>query len=270
MSRVSLSGRNVLITGAARGLGRALALHLGVREGAKLILVDQDEPGLDRLAEQIGSQQPGAVRVLVRDLLETDCARSLFDELEATDVHGLVNNAGLTYFGPTEDGQLDRYRSIIELDFRLVVELSLLFLSRFKQRGGGFICNVTSLGSFVPIPYQAIYAAAKAAAQSFSESLSVENRGGAVTICSVAPSGIVTDMIAEAGLTGHMNSHRFSYLSPEEAARQVIRGLKRGKRLIIPGFINRLIYLGINILPRKLLLGLAGRIYDYDKYGGRN
>jgi len=270
MSTVSLSGRTVLITGAARGLGRALALGLGVREGSNLILVDRDEPGLDRLAEQISTQSSATVRVLVRDLLEENRARSLFDELENTEVRGLVNNAGLTSFGPTEAGQLDLYRSIIELDFRLVVELSLLFLSRFKQRGGGFICNVTSLGSFVPIPYQAIYAAAKGAAQSFSESLSVENRGGAVTICTVAPSGIVTDMIAEAGLIRHMRAHRFSYLSPEEAARQVIRGLKRGQRLIIPGFINRLIYLAINILPRNLLLGLAGRIYDYDKYGGRD
>lgn len=270
MSKVSLSGRTVLITGAARGLGRALALGLGVREGSNLILVDRDEPGLERVAEQIGTRSSVTVRILVRDLLEEDCARSLFDVLESVDVYGLLNNAGLTCFGPTEVSQLDRYRSIIEMDFRLVVELSLLFLSRFTQRGGGFICNVTSLGSFVPIPYQAIYAAAKGAAQSFSESLYQENRGGAVTISTVAPSGIVTDMIAEAGLAGHMNAHRFSYLSPEEAARQVIRGLKRGKRLIIPGFINRLIYLAINILPRNLLLGLAGRIYDYGKYGEKN
>jgi short-subunit dehydrogenase len=270
MSKVSLCGRTVLITGAARGLGRALAFGLAVREGSNVILLDRDEPGLDRLAEQIRLQSASTVRILVRDLLEGNCAPSLFDELKNTEIHGLVNNAGLTFFGPTEAGQLEQYRRIIDLDLRLVVELSLLFLARFKQMGGGFICNVTSLGSFVPIPYQAIYAAAKGAAQSFSESLCAENRGGAVTICTVAPSGIVTDMIAEAGLTGHMNAHRFSYLSPEEAARQVIRGLKRGRRLIIPGFVNRLIYLAINILPRGILLGLAGRIYDYDKYRGKD
>jgi short-subunit dehydrogenase len=267
MSKVSLGGRTVLITGAARGLGRALALGLGVGEGSNLILVDRDEPGLEHLAEQIRAQSSAAVRILAKDLLEQNCAQYLFDELEHVDVHGLVNNAGLTSFGPIQAARLDRYRSIIELDFRLVVELSMLFLSRFRESGGGFICNITSLGSFLPIPYQAIYAAAKGAAQSFSESLALENRGGTVVICTVAPSGIVTDMIAEAGLTRHMIAHRFSYLDAEEAARQVIRGLKRGKRLIIPGFINRLIYVAINILPRNLLLRLAGKIYDYDKYG---
>ena len=267
MSKVSLSGRTVLITGAARGLGRALAVGLGVGEGSNLILVDRDEPGLERLTERIRAQSDATVRTLAKDLLEKNCAQHLFDELSDTDVYGLVNNAGLTSFGPTGAAQLDLYRSIIELDFRLVVELSLLFLSRFRESGGGFICNVTSLGSFVPIPCQAVYAAAKGATQSFSESLSLENRCGVVTICTVAPSGIVTDMITEAGLTRHMQAHRFSYLSPQDAARQVISGLKRGKHLIIPGFINRLIYLAINLLPRHLLLRLAGKIYDYNRFG---
>jgi short-subunit dehydrogenase len=268
MNRVSLSGRTVLVTGSARGLGRELALRLGVEERSNLILVDRDERALAQLAAEISCRSSGTVRILVKDLREVDCAQSLFEELETADVYGLVNNAGLTYYGPTEAAQLELFRSIIDLDFRLVVELSLLFSSRFKERGEGFICNITSLGSFVPIPYQAVYAAAKAAAQSFSESLMMENRGGAVVISTVAPSGIVTDMISEAGLTRHMRRHRYSYLSAEEAARQVISGLKRGKRLIIPGFINRLIYLAINVLPRNLLRSLAGSIYDYDKYGG--
>jgi short-subunit dehydrogenase len=250
-------------------LGRALALSLAVREGSHLILVDRDGQGLEQLAEQIGAQSPVMVRVLVKNLLEKNCAQDLFNQLENADVHGLVNNAGLTYYGPTEASQLDLYRSIVDLDFRLVVELSLLFLSRFKQRGGGFICNITSLASFAPIPYQAIYAAAKGAAQSFSESLALENRGAAVAISTVAPSGIETEMIRESGLTRHMLAHHYSYVSPQDAARQVIRGIRRGKRLIIPGFINRLIYLAINVLPRNLLLSLAGKIYDYDKYGIR-
>lgn len=268
MKKLALRGRAVLVTGAARGLGRQLALGLAETEGANLILVDREEAGLEQLAAKISGRCSAAVRILKRDLLLENSARSLFDELEGRDVFGLVNNAGLTYYGPTEAAQLDLYRSIIGLDFRLVVELSLLFLSKFKAQGEGFILNITSLGSFVPIPYQAIYSAAKGAAQSFSESLMLENRGGPVLISTVAPSGIVTEMIAESGLTRHMLKHRFSYLKVEDAARVVIRGLKRGKRLIIPGFINRLIYLAINVLPRNVALRLAGDIYDYDKYGG--
>jgi short-subunit dehydrogenase len=270
MRRLSFHGRTVLVTGAARGLGRQLALRLAVAEGADLILVDRDEQGLRRLAAEIKDRSSAGARVIARDLLEHGCAQSLFDELEKEDLFGLVNNAGLTYYGPTEGARLELIRSIVDLDFRLVVELSLLFIRRLKENDGGFICNVTSLGSFVPIPFQAVYAAAKAGAQSFSESLMLENRGGPVVISTVAPSGIVTDMISESGLTRHMQRHSFSYLSAEDTAAVVIKGLKRGKRLIIPGFVNRLIYLAINVLPRNLLLRLAGRIYDYRRYGKTN
>lgn len=268
MGKLDLNGRTVLVTGAARGLGKQLALHLATVEGANLILVDRNLTGLQEVVEEIGEPRSGGIKIILKDLLAEDGPRSLYDDLGNEEVFGLVNNAGLTYYGETESSNLDLFRSIINLDFRVVVELSLLFLSRFKAKGEGFILNVTSLASFVPTPYQAVYAAAKGAAQSFSECLYQENRGCPVIISTFAPSGIVTDMIEESGLTGHMHKHRYSYVSPERAAREALRGLKRGKRLIIPGLINRLIYVFMNLLPRRILIALARGIYKYDKYRG--
>lgn len=268
MKKLALSGRNVLITGAARGLGKQLAIYLATVEGANLVLVGRDVAGLNNLVEEINSRCSVKSRIMVKDLLTEHSAQTLYDELKDDEIFGLMNNAGLTYYGETESSHLDLFRSIINLDFRVVVELSLLFLSGFKAKGEGFILNVTSLASFVPIPYQAVYAAAKGAAQSFSECLYQENRGSPVIISTFAPSGIVTDMIQESGLTGHMHKHRYSYVSPERAAREAIRGLKRGKRLIIPGLINRLIYVFMNLLPRRILIALARGMYKYDKYRG--
>jgi len=268
MKKLALSGRNVLITGAARGLGKQLAISLATVEGANLILVGRDVAGLNNLVEEINSRCSVKTRIIVKDLLTEHSAKTLYDEIKDDDIFGLVNNAGLTYYGETESSNLDLFRSIINLDFRVVVELSLLFLSRFKAKGEGFILNVTSLASFVPIPYQAVYAAAKGAAQSFSECLYQENRGSPVIISTFAPSGIITDMIEESGLTGHMHKHRYSYVSPERAATEAVRGLKRGKRLIIPGLTNRLIYVFMNLLPRRILIALARGIYKYDKYRG--
>ena len=268
MKKLALSGRNVLITGAARGLGKQLAISLATVEGANLILVGRDVAGLNNLVEEINSRCSVKTRIIVKDLLTEHSAKTLYDEIKDDDIFGLVNNAGMTYYGVTEASQIDLFRSIINLDFRVVVELSLLFLSRFKAKGEGFILNVTSLASFVPIPYQAVYAAAKGAAQSFSECLYQENRGSPVIISTFAPSGIITDMIEESGLTGHMHKHRYSYVSPERAATEAVRGLKRGKRLIIPGLTNRLIYVFMNLLPRRILIALARGIYKYDKYRG--
>ena len=148
----------------------------------------------------------------------------------------------------------------------MVVELTLLFFAKFKAQGGGFILNITSLSAFVPIPFQAVYSAAKAATQIFSECLIQENPRCPVLISTFAPSGIETSMILKAGLTRHMDRYRYSYINSERAAREIINGLKRGKRLIIPGFINKVIFHIMDLIPRRILVAMAGKVFDYEKY----
>ena len=266
MGRIELQGRTVLVTGATRGLGKQIALYLAVHEGANLVLVGRNRSGLEQVAGQITARCSAGVRIMVQDLLETGSAKKICDQVRELDVFGLVNNAGSTYYGNTEASRIDVFRSIVELDFQVVVELSLLFLSRFKQAGDGFILNITSLAAFVPIPYQAVYAAAKSAAQSFSESLAEENRGSGIVVSTFAPAGIVTDIISESGLTLHMQKHRYVYLTPERAARLAVRALKRGRRLIVPGILNRFIYFLISLMPRPLLIAASGRVFRYEKY----
>jgi len=266
MGKIELRGRTVVVTGATRGLGKQIALYLAVHEGANLVLVGRNRSGLEEVAGQIAARCSVAVRIIVQDLLENGSARKIFKGVQELDVFGLVNNAGSTYYGHTEASRIDIFRSIIELDLQIVVELSLLFLSRFKEAGEGFIFNITSLASFVPVPYQAVYAAAKSAAQSFSESLAEENRGSRIVVSTFAPAGIVTDIITESGLTLHMQKHRYVYLTPERAAEMAVRALKRGRRLIIPGLVNRFIYSLINLLPRPMLIAASGRVFRYEKY----
>ena len=266
MGKMNLQERTVLITGASRGLGRQLALALAEYEGANLILVGRDEGRLRALVHDIGKRSTSRTRIVVKDLLAEDGARSLFNETKNEAIFGLVNNAGLTYYGPTEAASLDQFKSIIELDFRRVVELTLLFFDKLQEGSQGFILNVTSLASFVPIPYQSIYSAAKAATQVFSECLYQEKSKSGVLISTFAPSGMDTDMIRTGELTRHMQTHRFSYTDTERAAKVIIKGLKRGKRLIIPGALNRLLYHILDLVPRRVLIPLAGKIYDYEKY----
>ena len=264
--RPRLENRTILLTGAARGLGRQLALQLARTEKSNLVLVDRNAAGLRELAGEIGGSCSSTVVTIARDLLSDNAPREIFDELADVPVYGLINNAGLTYYGQTTACELQRFTSIIELDFRVVVELSLLFLSRFQRDGEGFILNVTSLSAFLPVPYQAVYAAAKAAAQNFSECLRAENRGSRILIATFAPAGLSTDMVAEAGLTRHMEKHLYSYLSPQRAAWVALTALKRGRRVIIPGLLNRIVYALLQVIPRPVLLALASAIYRYDRY----
>ena len=266
MQKLELRNRTVLITGASRGLGKQFALHLAREEGANLALVGRNRAGLEEVAAEIGQHCSREVKIIVQDLLADGGARIVYEQVRDLDLFGLVNNAGMTYYGNTEASRIERFRSIIELDFRVVVELSLLCLSRFKERGEGFILNVTSLASFVPIPYQSVYAATKSAAQSFSDALALENRGSRIVVSTFAPAGIFTDIIKEAGLTRHMQRHRFFYLTPQRAAALAVEALKRGRRTIIPGVVNKLIYLLSRLLPRALVVVLSERVFRYDKY----
>jgi short-subunit dehydrogenase len=261
-----LENRTVVLTGAARGLGRQLALQLARTEKANLVLVDRNAAGLRELAGEIGRSCSSRVVTIVRDLLSDNAPGEIFAELAQVEVYGLINNAGLTFYGETKASELQRFKSIIEVDFRVLVELSLLFLSRFERAGEGFILNVTSLAAFLPIPYQAVYAAAKAAAQNFSECLRAENRCPRILIATFAPSGLATEMVREAGLARHMEKHRYSYLAPQRAARVALIGLKRGRRVIVPGFLNRIVYALLQVVPRTILLALAKAIYRYDRY----
>jgi len=264
--RLQLEGRTVLVTGAARGLGRHLALQLARGERADLVLVDRDQAGLARLADEITGSCAARVRTVVRDLLSENAPREVFEALEGVPVYGLINNAGMTYYGETSASELPRFRSIIDLDFRVPVELSLLFLSRFRRDGGGFILNVTSLAAFLPLPYQAVYAAAKAATQNFSDCLRAETRGCPVVIATFAPSGLATAMVADAGLTRHMEKHLSWYSPPQEAARVALAALKRGRRVIVPGVMNRILYALLQVVPRPVLLAAAKAIYRYERY----
>jgi len=263
---VQLEGRTVLVTGAARGLGRELALRLARNEGAELILVDRDAEGLERLAAELHGGGPARVRLLARDLLSAGGGREIFGQLAEGCVSGLSTTAGLTHYGRAAAAELPKLRAIIDLDFRVTLELSLLFHSRFRAQGAGFILNVTSLGAFLPLPYQAVYAAAKAAAQSFTDSLRAENRGSPVRIATFAPSGLDTDMVAEAGLTRHKEQHRKWYVAPEQAARAALDGLKKGRTVIVPGLANRLVYALVQVVPRSILLAAAAGIYRYERY----
>jgi len=264
--RPHLENRTVVLTGGAGGLGRQLALQLARVEKANLVLVDRNEEGLRALAGEIGNICSSQVTTIAGDLLCEKAPRQIFAELAETEVYGLINNAGITYYGETAAEELQKFISIIEIDFRVVVELSLLFLSRFQRAGEGFILNVTSLAAFLPIPYQAVYAAAKAAAQNFTECLRAENRCPRLLIATFAPSGLATDMVTEAGLTRHMEKHRYSYLSPRLAARAALAGLKRGRRVIVPGLFNRVLYALLQVIPRRILLALAKSIYRCDRY----
>jgi len=262
MPGMSFKGRIVVITGASSGLGREIARLLALGEGADLVVAARRRDRLEALKAEIESASTARVNVIPLDASAPDAAERLFREARAAgDVFGLVNCAGLTFWGRTLDAPEGRHDEMVRVNFQFPMQLSQLFCRLFLQRGEGAILTVTSEAAFLPLPYQNVYAATKHALQAFMEGLAREYRGRGVRITTVAPGGMATEWLATYGLDRKFSPSNPVNMDPRKAARLAIRALKRGKLLTVPGILNKAMVLGIRLLPRTAVAAVADRVY---------
>jgi len=251
-----------VITGASAGLGAEMARYMAVREKANIILAARREDRMLALKEVLLREAATRIEVVAVDLATAGGCEELFQRSTALGgIYALVNNAGMTWYGKTSAEHSSRYHTIIDLNVRAVMTLSLRFLDYFRARGEGGILNVTSEAAFTPTPYQNVYSASKHAIQSFTDCLRVENRDGGVAICTFVPGGINTDMISDSGLSAKVNRDSFVNMKPEVAARKAVMAFKKGKSMAIPGLLNKVNHIVMWALPRGLKLTLAERFY---------
>ncbi len=262
MSRISFENKLVVITGAASGLGRELAKRMAVVEKADLIVADRLADRLETLKTEIEAACHSKVRTVCVDLGTVDGARILVEKaLAAGDVYALINCAGITFFEKTLDRPYAAYRELLQVNCLTILETTTAFFGHFLKKGEGAILNITSLAGFVTVPYQNFYAATKHAVQTFSEGLSAEYRKSGVVICTFAPGGIATEMIAKSGLDKHFGKNNPGLLPPAKAAEIAIRGFKKGKLINVPGLTSKAVVFLQRCLPRKTVIRGAARIY---------
>jgi NAD(P)-dependent dehydrogenase (short-subunit alcohol dehydrogenase family) len=175
-----------LVTGASRGLGRAVALELA-RQGFEVVAAMRDPAAGSTLA----AEAAGRVRVERLDL-DDPSAFSMPAGLRV-----LVNNAGVDgAYLPVEEAPLALWRRIFETNVFGLVEVTRRAIPRLRESGGGVICNVTSASLLFPMPFYAAYRASKAAVSALGESLRAELAAFGIRVLEVMPGPIETDMLA--------------------------------------------------------------------------
>ena len=186
-------GITALVTGASKGLGRALALELA-RRGARLILVARSEDQLRELAAEIRQRHGQDADVVAGDLIAPDGPQQILREISdrGLTVDLLVNNAGAGDAGAFLRRPLEPQLRTIELNVNGLLALTHAIGGELVARGSGGIINVASGAAFQPMPFQATYAASKAFVLSFSESLAEEFRGSGVHVMASHPGPIAT------------------------------------------------------------------------------
>jgi uncharacterized protein len=245
-----------LITGASAGIGAALA-HVFAANGHEVVLVARREQLLTNLAESIAATGAPRPTVLRADVSRIDAAKRIGEALAAAgqEPEIVINNAGFGLVG--QAAKLDRAEqlSMIDLNVRALTDLSLAFADALERRKGG-ILNVASVAAFLPGPGMAVYFATKAYVLSFSEALHQELAAKGVRVTVLCPGPVPTEFQARAGV----KSKDMPFLltqSAEAVAAEGYRGLKENRRLVVPGFGNKLITVLTRLLPRRTLLELT-------------
>ena len=247
-----------LITGASAGIGAKLA-EVFARNGHELVLVARREHKLAALAKEIAAAGGTRPHILPIDLGRPDAPDRLADALHARAIEPeyVVNNAGFGLHRPAAELDRSEQVAMIDLNVRLLTDLSLRFLDSLKRRRGG-ILNVGSLAGFLPGPNMAVYHASKAYVLSFSEALHWELKPMGVRVTALCPGPVVTEFQARAGITDTHFPHLL-VRSPTRVAEIGYDGLMRGRRLVVPGLANKIASLAFGIMPRTLVGSLRGR-----------
>lgn len=252
-------GKNVLVTGAAMGIGRGLSERFA-REGANLLLADLEGQGetLGEWARDLERAHGIKTWTFCVDLTEPDGPERLHNLAgrDAGEVHFLVNNAGVCWFGQYRDMPLERLQTMLLLNCVAYAKLSRLFLPAMIERNAGGILNVSSVSAFQPVPTLGLYAATKAFTQSLSEALRGELPAGSrVVVSTLNPPFTRTRLIEDAGVPADYIPMMLSFMSVGEVTAAGVDAFRKGRGRFVPGLHNRIFYLGVaRLMPHGLLL----------------
>ncbi len=241
-------GGAALVTGASAGIGLEIARLLAARE-MNLILVARSIDNLRILAKQLSQTHRIKVVPLGVDLASPDSAKTLPDAFREVDltVDVLVNNAGIGVYGPFANQGIAREAEMIRLNTIAPTILAALFLPGMLRRRRGLILNVASTAAFAPVPWLGTYGATKSFLLSWTHALDTELQGTGVRVSVFCPGTTGTNFLKVAGTDGRANS--FPVQSAADAARDCLRGVDRGERVIVPGTLNQLHRAAARILP---------------------
>lgn len=255
------SENRAVVTGASAGIGTALAAELAAR-GYSLILVARRGAVLDELAQRLTLAHGITAEVRAVDLADRDARAALVEELAARNIAILCNNAGIATFGAVAELDPAYERAQMELNAVAVHDLTLAVLPGMIARGGGGILISGSAAGNMPIPNNATYAASKAFANTFSESLRGELKGSGVHVTLLAPGPVRTETPdpTQASIVDRMVPD-FMWVTSEYTAKISIDALARNKMRVVPGLISKGMSVAGQYGPRSFTAPIAGAFY---------
>ncbi len=260
-----------LITGGSSGIGRAMAFECAAKK-MNLLLVALPGKELALTGKAIMKKHQVIVHTFETDLRKPESPEQVYKWCQENhfSVNMLINNAGVAGTSVFEESSIEYCDDRIHLNIRALVALTRLFIPHMKTLPNAYILNVASLSAYYAIPYKSIYSASKAFVLSFSKSIREELRKTPIQVSVVCPNGVRTNHGTHARISAHGFKGQVTQISPENLARLSINATLKGKRVIIPGRINRgLLVLG-NMIPGILKQRLLALEFSKELKAGTN
>jgi NAD(P)-dependent dehydrogenase (short-subunit alcohol dehydrogenase family) len=240
-----LSGKTALVTGAASGIGRCIALALAT-EGSNLALVDLDGEGLGKVRVEVESLGVAA-SIHVMDVTDTDAVDALAGEVRPAI---LVNCAGIAIMGEAENTSAGEWSRVLDVNLRGPIDMCAAFLPSLKERGG-HIVNVASVDGLLAIPGSAAYSTSKFGLVGFSEAIGIELSRYGIGVTAVCPGFTWTPMV-DTIFIGRYDRKKVDRLlrllrpvvftTPEKLAAATIKAVKKNRAVVVHTPVAKMVY----------------------------
>jgi NAD(P)-dependent dehydrogenase (short-subunit alcohol dehydrogenase family) len=264
----SFAGRRVLITGAASGIGRALALALAA-DGAALYLTDIADAGLASVTDKLASAGQPPRLTAAFDIADIDAVSGFASEVHADGgaLDVVMNVAGISVWGTVDDLEHRHWRSMIEVNLMGPIHVIESFVPAMVHAGrGGWLVNVSSAAGLIGLPWHAAYSASKFGVRGISEVLRFDLREhgiGVSLVCPGAVSSPLTETVELAGIDAQHPAFRRVHarfveraVTPEQAAAAIVRGVGRGRYLIYTSRDIQAVHLVQRVAPPAYALAM--------------
>jgi hypothetical protein len=227
------------------------------------VLVARNRTALRELANELQSRYNAEVWISPKDLAHPAAPLELYQELQESGVvlDVLVNNAGFGGEGPFLNTDWSAEAEMLQVNIVALTHLTKLFLPQIRAREGKLL-NVASTAAFLPGPFMAVYYASKAYVLHFTEAIAEELSGSKTTVTCLCPGPVKTNFQKRAGIADSNLLHGPLLVEVQEVARIAYDGMKKGKRVVIPGWKNRAVVESLRLSPRRVTPKVVRRLHE--------